>query len=287
MKIGMKALLILLVWLSMSLSAFALNKNAKIFENHEYATNELYPNYQEEVSREYLRLNHFEIIAALGINGVNMSDGHLKITSSETDTLKQTNSNNWNAWLGQLGVGYIFPLINKHGFPDGPQWFPSIEPMLNLYLTRFNIKGDILRFNSPNFNEFSYKSTIQSTRLMLDVALTVLSKQQFSLYALAGIGESWNRISYKDPGASSACPLAGINLDSKDRYRLAWDLGAGIAYAFNPVVSLSLEYLYTNLGTLGTSDDGDTGNITAPRLGVAHASVDTQALLLGLHIALG
>ena len=40
-----------------------------------------------------------------------------------------------------------------------------------------------------------------------------------------------------------------------------------MAYAFNPIVSLSLEYLYTGLGTLDLSDSGNTGDITAPRLG--------------------
>lgn len=282
MKIKINELLLSLTCLSLSFSVFASTTHVKSPPR----SNKTHSNYKGEVAP--VSVNHFELIAAGGVGAANVANSYLQVTSSETDTLKQTNSSQWNDPIGQLGAGYLFYLRGGPRISNDWRWFPIIEPMLNVYYSQLNVKGDVYRFEDPAFNEFSYNSVIQSTRLMLEAALTIVSKKQFSLYALAGIGESWNRISYNDQGATSPCPITAVDLDKRNQSNFAWDLGAGVAYAFNPIVSLSLEYLYTNLGTLDlSSSSGDTGNITAPQLGGASANVYTQSVLLGLHVALG
>lgn len=47
--------------------------------------------------------DRFRIIAAGGIAKLNGGNSQLGVTSSETDTLVQTNSNNWNTPAAQLG----------------------------------------------------------------------------------------------------------------------------------------------------------------------------------------
>jgi len=280
MKIKMNELLLSLTCLSLSFSVFASTTNVK---SHPRA-NKTHPNYKDEVAP--VLTNHFELIAAGGVGAASVADSYLQVTSSETDTLKQTNSNQWNDPIGQLGAGYVYYLRGGPRISNDWRWFPIIEPMLNIYYSQLNVKGDVYRFENPAFNEFSYKSTIQSTRLMLDAALTIVSKKQFSIYALAGIGGSWDSVSYSDQGATSPCPLTAVDLDKRNQSNFAWDLGGGVAYAFNPIISLSLEYLYTDLGTLDLLASGDTGNISVPQLGEASAKVSTQSVLLGLHVAL-
>lgn len=288
MKIKMKELLLSLTCLSLSFSVFASTSNVKSPASNRYITHKTHPNYKGEVTPAlYESPSHFELIGAAGIGAVSVADSSLQVTSSETDTLKQTNSNQWNDPAGQVGMGYVFYMVEGPRISNDWRWFPIIEPMLNLYYSRLDVKGDVYRFEDPAFNEFSYRSVIESTRLMVDAALTIVSKGKFSLYVLGGVGESWYRISYSDHGTSSPpCPVSAVGLDDRNKNSFAWDLGGGLAYAFNPVVSLSLEYLYTNLGTLDMAANGNTGNITAPQLDVASARTNTQSILLGLHVAL-
>ena len=235
--------------------------------------------------------NHFEVIGAPGIAKLNAGNSsQLGVTSSETDKLVQTNTNSWDTFAGQLGVGYVYYFRDALQYSNKVQWFPSIEPELNgYYLASNSIKGNVLRFNSSNFNQLTYDIPIHSTRLMLDAALTVVSWKRLSLYALGGIGNAWNRISYSDTENSSSdndCPDQRVSLSSNTSSNFAWEAGLGLIYAFNDRFGLSLEYLYTDLGTARTSASGNSGTITAPMLTSVHFNLRAQSALLGLHIAL-
>ena len=192
MNIEMKELLLSLTCLSLSVSVFASTPHVESPASHRYVTHNPHANYKDykdEVTPVLIESpNHFELIAAGGIGAVSVADSYLRVTSSETDTLKQTNSNKWNNPTGQLGAGYVFYLVDGPRISNDWRWFPTVEPMLNLYYSRLDVKGDVYRFNDPAFNEFSYKSVIKSTRLMLDAALTIVSKGKFSVLCF-----SWNR----------------------------------------------------------------------------------------------
>lgn len=234
---------------------------------------------------------HFEVLGALGVATLGVGNSYLGVTSSETDRLVQTSGNYWNNFTAQLGVGYVYYRSDALQYSENVQWFPSIEPEVNAYyINENNITGDVLRFNSFNFNDLTFSMPIQSTRLMFDTALTIASKKQLSVYVKGGIGNAWNRIGYsdtdKDTGASDPCPEQRLSLNKATRSNFVWEAGAGLQWAFNNRVGLSLEYLYTDLGSASISPHGGTGTITTPVIVPGHFNLNSQAALLGLHIAL-
>jgi opacity protein-like surface antigen len=233
-------------------------------------------------------VDKFEIIGGLGIAKLRAGNAELAVTRSETDRLKQTNANSFNTTATQLGVGYVHYFVNTQQYPDQILWFTSIEPELNFYtLTGGSIKGNVWRFGNSNFNQLSYEIPVRSMRLMLDAALTVASYNQLSLYGIAGIGNAWNRISYKDQdGSSDSCANQNLSLDGNTSSHFAWEVGAGLTYEFNQHIGLSIEYLYTYLGTVKTSARGNTGNISVPIAAPARFNLKPQTALLILHIAL-
>ena len=203
----------------------------------------------------------------------------------------ETNSNAWNTLAGQLGFGYVYYFGHAQKYSDCVQWFPSIEPELNVYyLSSNSIKGDVWRFDNSAFNDLTFDIPLRSTRLMLDAALTVASWKQISIYAIGGIGNAWNRIGYSDKDndngdVTDTCPEQRLSLNNRSQSKFVWEAGAGATYAFNDRFGLSLEWLYTNLGNVRTSGSGDTATITAPVIVPAHFNLKSQTLLLGLHIA--
>lgn len=273
MKIAMKKYLLALVCLLLSCAVFASHP-AKAHSR----------DYQNEIS-VLENPNHFEYIVALGLSKAAAGNSHINVTSNETDKLVQTNDNAWNTWVGQLGAGYVFYFPNKQRFSPGTQWFPSLEPQLNFYFSDNRVKGDVYRFNSPDFNDFSYTSTVTTSRLMLDAALTIVSKDAYSLFVIAGIGDAWSKINYDDSvNGSNTCNLSALSSGDRNQSNFAWELGAGVAYAFNNRINLSLEYLYTDFGSLKLPGSIQGAFFTAP-IAPSSFSLNTQAVLLGLHVA--
>lgn len=228
---------------------------------------------------------YFEIIGAGSLSTTNQSNAFLGVTSNETDTLVQTNSNAWNSWGGQLGLGYVYFLRDAQEYSEHVQWFPMVEPQVNVYYNRYQNKGDVYRFGSADFNDFTYDMPINNTRLMLDGALTVASWRELSTYVKAGIGNAWSNTKYSDSDSANApCTLQNLALNGHDSSNFVWEVGAGETYAFNDKVKLSLEYLYTDYGRLSTAAGGSTGSITTPVLSAARFGFSAQGLLLGLHV---
>jgi opacity protein-like surface antigen len=232
--------------------------------------------------------NHLDVMGALGVAQLNSGTGYLGITSSETDRLNPNNNNGWDAFTGQIGVGYVLYLHGAQQYSENTQWFPWVEPQIRgYYLGNSTINGDVWRFGNPVWNDMTYSLSIKSYRLMFDTALTLVSKRQYSLYALGGIGNAWNRTGYSDADRTSVpCANQFLNLNTTTNSNFSWEAGAGLAYTLNDRVAFSLEYLYADLGTMQTSANGVTGSITAPVLVPADFKLTSQAVLFGLHVAL-
>ncbi|MCX7125746.1 MAG: hypothetical protein NTU49_08425, partial [Gammaproteobacteria bacterium] len=195
----------------------------------------------------------FDAIGAAGIAQVQAGNAQLGVTSSETDKLVQTNKG-WNSFAGQLGLGYVFYARHAQRYSQKIQWFPSTEPELNAYYLGLNdIKGDVWRFNNANFNQLNYKTPINSTRLMFDEAVTIVSKKWLSLYAIGGVGAAWNHVGYSDSDKGLSCPDQRLVLNSNTSSNFSWEAGGGLSFLLGKRVSLTLEYLYTDLGTGQTS----------------------------------
>ena len=228
----------------------------------------------------------FDAIGAAGIAQVQAGNAQLGVTSSETDKLVQTNKG-WNSFAGQLGLGYVFYARHAQRYSQKIQWFPSTEPELNAYYLGLNdIKGDVWRFNNANFNQLNYKTPINSTRLMFDEAVTIVSKKWLSLYAIGGVGAAWNHVGYSDSDKGLSCPDQRLVLNSNTSSNFSWEAGGGLSFLLGKRVSLTLEYLYTDLGTGQTYANGTTGTITAPVIVPASTNLAAQSGLLGLHIVL-
>jgi opacity protein-like surface antigen len=277
MKIAPNKCLLTLTCLLLSSSVLAYSSSKK----------PTHTNYKGEVPFTLEDPNHFEVIAGLGISAIDADDSYLAITSNETDKLVQTNNHRWNTLVGQLGAGYVFFFPNKLRFSPETQWFTSLEPELNFYYAANQVKGDIYRFSDPNFNDFTYKTTITTSRLMLDAALTIVARSAYSLFVIGGIGNSWSTVGYHDTqDAGASCSVSALSNHDKHRSHFAWELGAGVAYAFNDKVNLSLEYLYTDFGTMDLSGTLQNTALTTTQTAQSSFNLNTQAVLLDLHVAL-
>lgn len=231
--------------------------------------------------------NRFEVIGALGIANIRASNSRLGVTSFEIDKLV-SNNNQWNTFAAQLGAGYVYYFGDAQRYSDKVQWFPSIEPQVNGYYLGGNssIQGEVWRFENPEFNDLSFETSLQSTRVMFDTALTVVSRQQYSLYAIGGIGNAWNRLSYKDrDNEPGSCSIANLNLNSRTRSNFVWEAGGGLMYSYNDRVAVTLQYLYTDLGKAGSSASGTVGGISSPVIVPPRFDLNAQTVSLGLHVA--
>ncbi|KTD09354.1 SPOR domain-containing protein [Legionella jamestowniensis] len=231
--------------------------------------------------------NRFEVLGALGIANLRADNSRLGVTSFEIDTLVP-NNNKWNTFAAQLGVGYVYYFGDAQRHSDEVQWFPSIEPQVNGYYLDGNssIQGEVWRFESSEFNGLSFKSSVQSTRLMFDTALTIVSRQYYSLYVIGGIGNAWNRLSYKDSdNEDGSCSIGNLNLNSRTHSNFAWEAGGGLMYSYNDRVALTLQYLYTDLGEAGSSASGTFGSISLPVIVPPRFDLSAQTVSLGIHVA--
>jgi len=237
-------------------------------------------------SAETSQNNYFEAIGALGAANLRANDGTIGVTRSETDKLVQTNQNQWKTVDAQLGAGYVYFFVPAQ--QTSVQVLPSIEPQINLYYLNSNtgIRGNVLRFGSSAYNQLTYKIPVRSTRLMFDVALTLLKKSDSSIYVKAGVGNAWNRLSYSDvvnPASVADCVNLALNLKSSTRSHIAWELGAGFMQDINNRVSLSFEYLYTNFGSISASASSSSGTAATSANSPAKFSMYANTLALGLH----
>ena len=254
-----------------------------VLSNSAFASKQLHKHWFSHNKR-----GHFEVLGSIGAAQLNAGNSNFAVTSSETDRLVQTNSNQWDTLAGQGGVGYVYNIHFRGQHTGQVKWFPSIEPEFNIYhLASDSIKGDVWRFGSSAFNDLTFDIPIHSTRLMLDAALTVAAWRQFSIYAIGGIGNVWNRLDYSDVenGNAPPCPLH-LELDSKTSSHFAWEAGAGLIYAVNHRVGVSVEYLYADLGTARTATSGSFATATAQGIAPARFKLKSNQVLAGLHIAL-
>ena len=133
----------------------------------------------------------------------------------------------------------------------------------------------------------TYKLPVESFSLMFDTALTVMSFEQYSLYAKGGVGTAWNRTSFRATDKNGT-PNKNqhLNVNATTRSNFAWEAGAGLVYVFNTRFALSLEYLYTDFGRKTIQANKFTGAITSPAIAPAEFELTSQTALLGLHFAL-
>jgi opacity protein-like surface antigen len=218
----------------------------------------------------------FEIQAQAGISDVSFAGpDEIQATPVEFNTLHQTNDE--ASFQGSVGVGYVFPLNDED---ESFIWFPDFKIALNFYGFSSDNEGDAYEFGQADLNNFTYDLEVSSRRLMLDAYLTLLAWEDWSVFALAGTGQSWNNISYNQI-PNEGIPGVEVELEGNKDAAWAYEAGAGIAYAVSDNVSLSLEYLYTHFNSLQTSDSGTVGQ-KAVEIAPLTFDLHTNTLFFGL-----
>lgn len=228
---------------------------------------------------------YFRAVGSFGTTQVNVGKATLGISPTETDTLSQTTTN-WQTPVARLGLGYVYFFGDvQRGYADTLVWLPSVEPRLSVYYFNMQAEGNVLRFNAPAPSS-TFTLPVRSTTLMLDVILTVASYHKLSLYALGGLGASWNTVKYSDsPNANNPAARPALSLNNSTRSQASYEWGAGMMYSFTPRIATGLEYLYTHMGNISTSGSGSLGNVP---MSVAPAgfALRTQSILLDLYVTL-
>ncbi len=225
---------------------------------------------------------NWEVYGAIGIVNIRAQNSILQVASDETDRLAQTNKGHWGT-AAQLGIGYKYFWRNRLPFQNHVQWFPFIEPQLNVNFFTTGIKGKFRELENPVFTR-NYKMPISSARIMADGALTVASINRLSIYGKGGIGSVWNTIQYAENQDLIAVNTRdALTLNGNHRTQFAWEAGSGLTYNFTDCVALSLEYLYADIGKIKLASNGVIGEVD-PVVRPSQFKLHTQSLLLALRI---
>lgn len=210
---------------------------------------------------------------ALGWSYLQTPDTTIEISPYETDELQTTRSSNNAIW--KIGVGY--PMSQYRWSDAGPSH--DIFTELNLYHTNGTLRGDAWQFQDEQFDNYSFRAPISSTRLMLDIKPELLSGPRWQAYPIAGLGVAWNKMSYNETANNNVDTDSTLSLANATAINFAYELGAGVHTKINEHLSASLEYLFTDLGTVSPSNQGNnnTALTTPPKF-----TVQDQNLMLGL-----
>lgn len=220
---------------------------------------------------------YVELFAMGGVASLAAGNSTVRITDSETDELVPDN-NELGAWTAAVGAGYVIPRFGAKEYSKSVQWFTAIEPEVNLYYLNGDINGDVYRFQSPAFDQLDYTMDLSSTRLMLDLGVTVASWRNLSAYVLGGFGPSWNRLGFNSHTKDTVdCDLYDVGLNPNDSLNFTYEAGAGLKYRMSEHTSIFVEYLYTNFQHMEVGDSNDVSDLNPSTF-----NLNSQAGFLGL-----
>lgn len=179
---------------------------------------------------------------------------------------------------------------------DGLRWFRGITPQINLYYLGGDVSGDVYRWENPEWNEADYTMDFNSTRLMFDLAMNIVSLENWSLYVLGGLGVAWNETEL-DYDFDDDLGYSDFDVDTTETTAFAYEFGAGLSYALSDNWAISLEYLYADLGDIEIDGEATFGSAaavgTASCCGENETQIEsndmdmtTQSVILGVTFAL-
>lgn len=200
------------------------------------------------------------------------------------DKLRQSNQSSWAAWTVGSGLSRTLPLFDSKQNDHELQWLPVIKPQLNVYFLQGDMNGVLEQFYEyPGAGvDTDYSIDLNSTRLMFDLALTLASWRDFSIYAMAGIGPSWNRVGFHSD--QNNC-LQARSLNTYKDINFAFEWGGGIDYTLFDQVSLMVEYLYTSIYSVELAHSGESINMLVSGVESNSFDIHSQALIAGLRYA--
>jgi opacity protein-like surface antigen len=181
-----------------------------------------------------------------------------------------------SAFTWGLDAKYRFML---HDLSSQNYIFDSFGAGIDVFqITDFHQTGDVLQFNMPEFENYTYNLQLKNTRVMLDLDLDFHPLLHYFIpFIEGGIGPSSTVITYN----SAPIPPVdepGFALASQTSWSFAYQVGAGIKYVVNTHFSLAFHYLYANMGKVNSSTTGSTTTLEKPLT----VNMRTQNFMLGL-----
>ncbi|MGC1181953.1 outer membrane protein [Legionella sp.] len=220
--------------------------------------------------------NKFEVSAAGGVNWYNVPNTHVVISPFETDSNHVNLTSTDGAWKAGVGYSLFENLLQEQ------RYFNHLLLELNIYQTFATLRGSVWQFGLPEFNNYSFKVPVTSTRLMFDVKPNLFVWERVSPYAILGIGATWNTLSYNETATGSGIvPSSALSLSKNTTAKVAWDAGVGFSVALTERLNITAEYIYAFLGH-GSPGNGSSNGVSlsaAPSF-----SLQTQNLLFGLSL---
>lgn len=222
--------------------------------------------------------NNIQFSAAGGANWYNVSNTSLVISPFETDSTRVNSISTNGAWKAGVGYYLLEDTLSQRAYLN------HLLLEANVYQTYTTLSGNVWQFQLPEFNNYSFRAPITSTRLMLDVKPSLFTWSRVSPYAILGVGATWNSVSYHETiKAPDVSPDSALSLSNNTTRQVAWDVGAGLSVSITDYLSATAEYIYTFLGH-GSPANRPGNNI---RLAAAPSfSLQTQSLLFGLSLRL-
>ncbi len=204
------------------------------------------------------------------------------MTETETDNLRQTS----NPMVGEFGIGatYVFPLKDK------TKWFSTGRLGLNYRYMSNNlwknfVQGQIEQYQDARMANYTYQLNLINQRLMMDLSLTFWERERASLFVIGGLGYGWNKLHYSDypnPGIEEG----NLNLNTSRTNKFTSEVGVGAFYQCTDQLKVSVQYLYNYFGRISTGSYGYLNGVATAAISPANFKLDTNEVLLGLHLAI-
>ena len=224
--------------------------------------------------KEVASVKDVEFSAAAGFSWSHATNNGLIISPDETDSMRISSLSNSASWKLGIGTHFFRNKLEQRNFIN------SLLVELNIYHSAATIKGNVWQYEMEMFNNYRFRAPTSSTRLMLDVKPVLFTYHSFSLYPILGIGASVNTMSYNETVVGEGVdPRSYSEIELKRKIRFAYDLGFGVRSDLNKQLSVSLEYIYANLGSFTPTNYSQTGTLL---MKPPVFTVYNQAVLLGL-----
>ena len=191
-------------------------------------------------------------------------DTNLNFADDKYDRYKD-NSDTKTSFIYGLGAGWRFDTGSDGYATLGLGWYGD---------SSHEYKGYVDQFGSAENRDFSYSYKVQSQRFVAEASYYFPIQQQLEALITGGLGMSWNKFKdYKTSVLTKNETSVVANFGDESKSTFAWQIGAGLAWAFDQQWKLSVLYLYADNGKAEskTSDyyNGkrfETGNITSHNL---------------------
>lgn len=202
----------------------------------------------------------------------------LQLMPYEIGQYADTFTNQGSASPFTWGVGALYR-FKLHAPSASNHIFDSLGAGMDVFqITNFSQTGNLLQFNLPEFENYTYTLKLNNIRVMANFDLDFHSvAHHFVPFVQAGIGGARTAFSYNSVPISPI-DSPDLTLPNEASWNVAYQAGAGIKYVATTHLALSLRYLYANMGNVNSSTLGSTATLATPLT----VNMSTQNVLFGL-----